>query len=192
MKKLQSEGPQQLVLLLAFICSFALSAWVRLSEFRKWDRPELKVGGDYILATPDAYAWVAGASGSNESNAGSPMATFLRWTAPLFRSSPANVAFWAPAFMASLVTIPLVLWSGLLSAPGSAVLIATVGSLVPAFYARTRLGFFDTDWATLFFPLMIAFFLGSWLRPQLGPWCQGSSDPSHQMILFSCQAPRYY
>lgn len=138
----------------------------------------MKMGSEYILATPDAYAWVAGAAGSNSTTAGSPMVTFLHWTARVFRSTPANVAFWAPTFLASLVTIPLVLWSGLLRAPSSAILIATVGSLVPAFYARTRLGFFDTDWATLFFPLVIAFLLASWLRPQLGPWDRKKSRPN--------------
>ena len=156
-----------LILIVACLVSFSISAGIRMAEYTKWNHPELKAGGEYLLATHDAYGWVSGASGINQSASGSASAIILRTAASIFRASPSEVAFWAPAFLASLVTVPIVLWSRLLGAPRVAVLIATIGALVPAYFARTRLGYFDTDWATLFFPLLIAFLLAAWLRPHL-------------------------
>ncbi|MFA9492236.1 MAG: hypothetical protein ACERK1_13530, partial [Anaerolineales bacterium] len=44
---------------------------------------------------------------------------------------------------------------------------AVLGSLAPAFYTRTRLGYYDTDWATLFLPLMISWLMAVWIQPRL-------------------------
>jgi len=167
MRWAEDRKRELLLLIVACLVSYSISAGIRISEYTKWNDPDLQAGGEYLLATHDAYGWVSGASGNNQSASGSASAILLRTAASILRASPANVAFWAPAFLASLVTIPLVLWSGLLGAPGLAAPTATVGALVPAFFARTRLGYFDTDWANLFFPLLIAFLFAAWLRPHL-------------------------
>ena len=99
----------------------------------------MKTSGEYILATPDAYTWIAASSDSKKSGSGSVMALLLRFTAQALNTSPADVAFWAPVFLPSLVAIPLVLWSGLIGTPVAAVLIAAVGSLVPAYFTLARL-----------------------------------------------------
>lgn len=137
-----------LIVAIACICSYSISAGIRLLEYQKWNYSFANVRGEHILATNDAYAWVAGASELSTSTSRSSMAALLRGASQILRLYPAEIAFWAPPFLSSLVAIPLVLWSSLLRAPGAAVLIATVGSLAPAYFRRTRLGYYDTDWAT--------------------------------------------
>ena len=176
------KSRELLIIVIACVTSLSVSMGVRLSEFPKWDRAEMKVGDEYILATHDSYTWLAGASGLNESASKSAMALLLRFTAQALNTSPAIVAFWAPVFLASLITIPLVLWSGLIGAPVAAVLIATVGSLVPSYFTRTRLGFFDTDWASLLFPMLIGFLLAAWLRPHLHPWASKESSGASRVV----------
>ena len=171
-----------LMLLIAFVFSFSISAGVRLLEFPKWDRAELRADDEPILASNDAYAWISDTSSVEVSATLSAMGILARSVAAVFRTSPAEVAFWAPAFLASLLTFPLVLWAGLLKAPGTAILIATVGSLVPAYLTRTRLGFFDTDWATLFFPMLISLLLASWLRPHIRSSKSGNSRSKTQGV----------
>ena len=172
-----------MMLLTAIALSFSISTGVRLLEFPKWDRADMKVNDEPILASNDAYAWLSEASSAEVSATLSPMGIFARSAASVFRSSPAEVAFWAPVFLASLLTVPLVLWAVLLGAPGAAILIATVGSLVPAYLTRSRIGFYDTDWAILFFPILISFLLAAWLRPQIRPSKSGKSRSSTAGVL---------
>ena len=149
------------------ILAFSLSAGMRLLEFPRWDPAEHQVDDEYILATHDAYFWVAGAEGVNQRSDGTPMAILLGVGAVLFQNSPAQIAFWAPVFLAALAAIPIALWALQLGAPYAAPLAAVLGSLAPAFYSRTRLGYYDTDWATSFFPLMIGWLLMVWIQPRL-------------------------
>ncbi len=149
------------------ILAFSLSAGMRLLEAPRWDPATQQVNGEYILATHDAYFWVVGAEGINTASTGTPMALLLEVGADIFQTSPANIAFWAPVFLAALVTIPIALWAWQLGAPYAALVAAVLGSLAPAFYTRTRLGYYDTDWATSFFPLMISWLMAVWIQPRL-------------------------
>jgi dolichyl-diphosphooligosaccharide--protein glycosyltransferase len=149
------------------ILAFSLSAGMRLLEFPRWDPSTQQVNGEYILATHDAYFWVAGAEGVNQRSDGTAMAILLEVGAALFQNSPAQIAFWAPIFLAALTAIPIALWALQLGAPYAALLAAVLGSLAPVFYTRTRLGYYDTDWATLFFPLLISWLLAVWIQPRL-------------------------
>ena len=140
---------------------------MRVYEITRWD-PELhKVDGSYLLATHDAYYWVAGAEGRNLRSENLPMATLARVGADLLNVSTADFAFWAPIFLAVLTAIPIALWAFLLDARFAALFAAVLGSLAPTFYTRTRLGFFDTDWATMFFPILISLLLAAWLIPRI-------------------------
>ena len=160
---------------------------MRLLEFPRWDPDEHQVNGEYILATHDAYFWVAGAEGVNQRSDGTPMAILLEVGAALFQNSPAQIAFWAPVFLAALAAVPIALWALQLGAPYAALLAAVLGSLAPAFYTRTRLGYYDTDWATLFFPLMISWLLAVWIQPRLRVPKHTSDDEA--TVRFELQKP---
>jgi hypothetical protein len=161
------------------ICALAffISAGVRLLEAPRWEAQIHRVDGEYLLATHDAYAWVTGAEWEDTYTAGSPMALLLASLSGLSKVRAANLAFWLPAVLAALSAIPITLWAAHLGATAGASLAAGVfGSLAPAFYARTRLGYFDSDWATLFFPLLVGLLVAMWIRPYLRR--PGSAAPS--------------
>lgn len=151
------------------ICSitFLLSVVVRLTEYPGWDHPTFRVDGERLLATNDAYFWVAGAEGANPVAESHPMSVLLGVLARIFGGPVANLAFWLSIALAALVAIPTALWCYSFGAPRAALLAAGVVTLAPAYYQRTRLGYYDTDWATLFFPLLFGWLLSVWLEPRL-------------------------
>ena len=160
---------------------FLLSAGARLIEYPRWDQTSLQVDGEWLLATHDAYFWVAGAEGVNPSSEPLPMAVMLNILSWIFPSPTANLAFWASALLAALVAIPMALWAYFLGAPYAALIVPILGALAPAFYNRTRLGFYDTDWATLFFPLLISWLLAVWIQARLrDPVSTSRSDPGEK------------
>jgi hypothetical protein len=181
MRRLQSlrKGAR---LILAICCvAFLLSVTVRLIEAPRWDPAKRQLEGEWLLATHDAYFWVAGAEGVNRVAEPMPMAILLDVLSRAFPIPLANLAFWVSVLLAALVAIPIVLWGDFLGAPYAAFSAATLASLAPAFYNRTRLGFYDSDWAALFFPLLISWLLAVWIQPRLRVSQRpGAGDAGHK------------
>jgi dolichyl-diphosphooligosaccharide--protein glycosyltransferase len=147
------------------VAAFVVSASLRLVEVVRWDPQIHRVDGEYLLATHDAYAWAAGAENEDYRTSSHAMARILQTLAGISSSSPANLAFWLPAILSALSAIPIALWCLQLGARNSLALSAGVfGSTAPAFFSRTRVGYFDTDWATLFFPIVISLLLAVWIE----------------------------
>jgi dolichyl-diphosphooligosaccharide--protein glycosyltransferase len=156
--------------------AFMLSAGLRLSEATRWAGSTHQVDGEYLLATHDAYAWAAGAEHEQMRTSQHPMARLLTVLASSSSASPANVAYWLPAILGALSAISITLWAFHMGSSKLIALAAGVfGSTAPAFFARTRLGYFDSDWATMFFPLLISLLLAVWLGPYLNTRAGGRS-----------------
>lgn len=150
-------SPKRLTLLftcclLCFACAFA----IRLLEWPAWQNPEYRLGNEMLLATHDAYHWVAGAAGFGRA-VNHPMAEALRFIANAGSWQLANAAFWLPPVMASLAACAVCLWCALLGAPICGVAAGLMTSIAPGFLGRTLLGYYDTDLVTLLFPLCMAF-----------------------------------
>lgn len=131
-----------------------LAFGLRMLEWPQWDDPEFRLGEEWLLATHDAYHWVAGAEGFSF-GAGHPMAELLRIMADFLGTYPAAVAFWFPPVLASLVAGIVAAWGWSLGSLEAGVAAGLLTSLAPGFLARTLLGFYDTDLVTLFFPLFM-------------------------------------
>lgn len=143
---------------------------------QRWDPERHTLGGEYILATHDAYAWVAGAEEPDSRTAAHPMARMLRLLSAITKMPSADLAFWLPALLAALSAIPIALWAFNLGAPEMAMLaVGVFGTFTPAVFSRTRLGYFDTDWATLFFPVLISLLMAVWLQSTLSDGGPGKS-----------------
>lgn len=156
------------ILLAVCALAFLTSAGLRLLEARRWDPSRQRVDEEYLLATHDAYAWLAGAERKNLHAAESPMSAMLAGLAGATGLSVANLAYWLPPALAALSAIPIALWAAQLdAAPLASLAAGMLASLAPAYFSRTRLGYFDTDWALLFFPLLISWLLASALQPLL-------------------------
>lgn len=153
--------------LLTFILAFGL----RMLEWPAWQNPEYRLGSEWLLATHDAYHWVAGAEGFGR-GAGHPMSEMLRLLAETLGVYPAVVAFWFPAVLASLVAVVVFAWVWALGSMEMGVAAGVLASLAPGFLARTLLGYYDTDLVTLFFPLSMTLVPACWamrflLLPQM-------------------------
>ncbi|MDR3362619.1 MAG: dolichyl-diphosphooligosaccharide--protein glycosyltransferase subunit STT3 [Desulfovibrio sp.] len=153
--------------LLTLLLSFAL----RMVEWPSWQNPEYRLGNEWLLATHDAYHWVAGAEGFGLA-AGHPMSDMLLSMSALLHTYPAAVAFWFPPVLASLVAGIVFSWVWALGSMEAGIAAGLLTSLAPGFLGRTLLGYYDTDLITLFFPLLMTLAPTCWamrymLLPQM-------------------------
>lgn len=148
------------------LLTFVLATAARLLELPYWDNPAYLFGGEYLLATHDAYCWIAGAEGFGSGN-GQPMAILLRLLSDISGQPPALVGFWVPPFMGGVLAVAVFLWALLLKRPYAGVCAGVLVSLAPAFFARTLLGFYDTDLITLLFALLLGLVPAFWLHARL-------------------------
>ncbi|MBQ7617274.1 MAG: hypothetical protein IJS50_00205, partial [Desulfovibrio sp.] len=143
--------------LLTFLAAFLL----RWQEWPNWEDPEFRLGSEWLLATHDAYHWVAGAEGFGLAY-DHPMALMLKGLATLLHLEPATVAFWFPMLLASLVALIVFAWVWALGSLEAGLAAGLLASFSPGFLARTLLGYYDTDLVTIFFPLLITLAPATW------------------------------
>jgi hypothetical protein len=151
-------------LALLALAGFSLTLAVRLLEAANWDTPTLMAGSERILATHDSYCWLAGAKGVNE-YAGFGMSGLARLLAAATGAPLWSVGFWTPPFLASLTAVVTALWGWLLAGRHAAILPGLTGALAPAFYYRSRVGYFDSDVFTLLMPLLLGLLLALVIAP---------------------------
>jgi dolichyl-diphosphooligosaccharide--protein glycosyltransferase len=152
--------------LICLFLTFLLSTGARLLELPFWDNSAFRMGDEYLLATHDAYHWIAGAEGF-EFGVGHPMSEFARFLATAANMSPAQVGFWLPPFMGGVLAVGIFLWGWGLGHPFAGLCAGVISSLAPAFCARTLLGFYDTDLVILLFSLLLGLVPALWLNPWL-------------------------
>ena len=146
------------------LVTLGLAFALRMLEWPCWQDPEYRLGSEWLLATHDAYHWVAGAEGFGHA-VGHPMAVMLRGMADLLGTYPAAVAFWFPALLSCFVAVIVYAWVWALGSMEAGVAAGLLTSLAPGFLARTLLGYYDTDLVTLFFPLLMTLAPACWAMP---------------------------
>lgn len=156
-------------LLVTLLLAFGL----RMLEWPCWQNPEYRFDGEMLLATHDAYHWLAGACGFGLA-VNHPMSEMLRILSGILHQNPAQVAFWFPAVLASLVAGIVFFWGWVLGSYQAGIAAGLIASISPGFLARTLLGYYDTDLVTLFFPLLISLVPACWvirfIFPLNRPW----------------------
>lgn len=160
---MRTEAPKAWTILLFASITLVLAFACRLLEWPEWQNPEFRYGKEMLLATHDAYHWVAGATGFGAA-VDHPMAILLRITAKICHVHPANAAFWIPPIMASLVAMLVFFWAWILGGKQTAIAAGLIASISPGFLGRTLLGFYDTDLVTIFFPLLITLLPALWCK----------------------------
>ena len=143
------------------LVTFGLAFGLRMLEWPCWQDPEYRLGSEWLLATHDAYTWVAGAEDFGLA-VGHPMSVMLKGMAGIAGAPPAVVAFWFPAVLASLVAVIVYAWVWALGSMEAGVAGGILASIAPGFLGRTLLGCYDTDLVTLFFPLLMTLAPAGW------------------------------
>lgn len=148
--------------LLALILVVFTAVSIRLAELPFWQNDGLMVGGEHLMATHDAYTWLAGAKGvGNYVNH-----TFTRILATaesLSGASLAGVGFWSPVLFVPLLALPVCLLARRLRLSEGALAFGILVTSGVGYLVRTRLGFADTDVLSLLFPVAMASVLVIWL-----------------------------
>lgn len=157
-------GRNALFVVASSILVYGLTLLIHLSAAEDWRREKLLVDGEFIQGTHDAYHWLAGADGF-EAAAGEPLARITRAFADLTGLSTGDAGFFLPAFAAGLTAVCAALWAGMLGSPACALAVGLMTALSPGFFLRTRIGYLDTDLATLLFPLLAALVVAERLGP---------------------------
>jgi dolichyl-diphosphooligosaccharide--protein glycosyltransferase len=143
------------------LVTLSIAFTLRMTEWPCWQDAEYRLGGQWLLSTHDAYHWVAGAEGFGLA-VGHPMADMLSGMAKILRISPAAVAFWFPAALASLMACVVFAWVWAFGSMEAGLAAGLLTTLAPGFLGRTLLGYYDTDLVTLFFPMLMSFVPACW------------------------------
>ncbi|MFP4169300.1 MAG: STT3 domain-containing protein [Desulfonatronovibrionaceae bacterium] len=149
-------------ILMLCILVYALNLVFRLFELPGWSAPGMQFNGEYLMATHDAYAWLAGAEGINRKT-GSALSGLLKLLHGIFGFKTANIGFWLPVIIAPLAALPPALLAWKKKQPEAGLVSGVMAAGCLGYLLRTRLGFLDTDIVALFFPLAIACSLVLWL-----------------------------
>ena len=136
------------------LLTFGLTLALRMLEWPSWQSPEYRLGQEWLLATNDAYHWVAGAAGF-EHGAGHPMSEMLRLLSMLLNIPPASLAFWLPPVFAGLTAVLMFLWVWAIGNMEAGLCAGVLCSLAPGFLARTLIGYYGTGLIILGFALLI-------------------------------------
>ena len=108
-----------------------------------------------LLATPDAYYWLAGSQGNGPATTLAP-SELLRLVSSLTGLSPAYTAWLLPALLASLLGPLSAIFCRMLGYSAAGLVAGLLATLAPVYLCRTGLGYYDTDFLLLSLPLVTA------------------------------------
>jgi dolichyl-diphosphooligosaccharide--protein glycosyltransferase/undecaprenyl-diphosphooligosaccharide--protein glycosyltransferase len=118
---------------------------------------------ELMINTNDGYFWAEGArdilSGVSQPNDLSPINRALsQFTAAVSMVAPVSfetLILWMPAVFGGLIVVPMMLIGRLLGSDMLGFLAALLSSITVSYYNRTMIGYYDTDFFMVTFPLFV-------------------------------------
>ncbi len=158
-----------IAILLAFIFSVSLR-YIWVDQFQNAE--SFKWLGQLMINTNDGYYFAEGArdilAGGHQELDSSPVhdpaAQITALFAKLLPFTFETIILWIPAFLGSLIVVPLVLIGQSLRQPLMGVVAAFVGSITWSYYNRTMVGYYDTDMLTIVLPTFVVWAIISNIR----------------------------
>lgn len=136
---------------------------IRLTEYPLWLNPAFFVDGEHLMATHDAYVWLAGVKGIGNFIE-DPFTRLLSLLHGLSGIPLATIGFWTPIIFIPLLAVPVCLMARFLRLPEGGLVFGILATSGLGFLVRTRLGFCDTDVVNLLFPVATVSTLVLWLN----------------------------
>jgi dolichyl-diphosphooligosaccharide--protein glycosyltransferase len=133
------------------------------------------------MATHDAYFGMANALGTGRVPDQS-LAQILKAAQTMTGIDLGILAFWFPAFFAPLAAVPVVFLAWRWRIPEAGLTAGVLAAACTGYFLRTRLGFFDNDIGTLFFPLSFLTGLIYLFQPHIRPSWVGSSSREDESV----------
>jgi undecaprenyl-diphosphooligosaccharide---protein glycotransferase len=178
-------------LVLALVLGFFLNAAIRLIEYGPWQAEPFFIGQEPLMATHDAYAWLAGAKGVG-AYAVSRFSLGIRWLHEITGLPLGTIGFWLPVLTVPWLAVPACLLARALRMTEAGVIFALTAGSSLGYLVRTRLGFCDTDLVSLFFPLAFTCAVTAWLAAETSPVWQWrgleASKADRQSVLLAVLA----
>ncbi|GAU08273.1 hypothetical protein DPF_0976 [Desulfoplanes formicivorans] len=137
---------------------------LRLVELPFWNPAFLQIDGEKLMATHDAYFWMAGAQGTSWATDRALM-ELLRILHTITAAPMGNIAFYLPVILAPLAGLPLCYLAWKQDMPEAGMGAGIMGTGCLGYLLRTRLGFCDTDPFALFIPALMGTALILWASP---------------------------
>jgi dolichyl-diphosphooligosaccharide--protein glycosyltransferase len=154
---------------------YGISLVLRLLELPFWQAEVFEIGGEKLMATHDAYFWLAGAQGTSWAT-DLPLMHFIRILHEITDVAPGNIAFYLPVFLAPLAGLPLCYLAWKQDMPEAGIGAGILGTGCLGYLLRTRLGFCDTDPFALLVPALMGTALILWATPFVrSSWLPGSA-----------------
>lgn len=149
-----------LYILVAFTFSIALRL-IWMYQFSDYEA--FKYNGQFMINTNDGYFWAEGArdilSGISQSNDLSPVAEapaqLTAFFARILPFSFETIIFFLPAFLSSLVVVPIILIARGLNNLEMGFIAALLASVAWSYYNRTMIGYYDTDMLNIVLPMFL-------------------------------------
>lgn len=144
--------------------AFVFSVGVRMIwVFTFYGYESFMWNGTFMINTNDGYAFAEGArdilAGFHQENDLSPTNTAISKLTAFFATilpfSFENVILYLPAFLSSLVVIPIVLIGKSIKSLEVGFIAALLGSIAWSYYNRTMVGYFDTDMLNIVLPTFV-------------------------------------
>lgn len=152
---------------LAFILVIFTTISIRLTELPYWQDGAFLLNGEHLMATHDAYAWLAGVKGLGN-YVDAPFSRLLAILHSVLGVDVATLGFWSPVLFVPLLALPVCLLARFLRLPEGGLVFGILATSGLGYLVRTRLGFCDTDVLTLFFPISVASCVIVWLSALVG------------------------
>jgi len=147
-------------IVIAYLFSIALRMiWV--TQFNGYEA--FMFNGQFMINTNDGYFFAEGArdilAGFHQPNDGSPIEHAVSELTAFFASilpfSFESIIFYMPAFLSSLIVIPIILIAKSLKNLEMGLIAALLASVAWSYYNRTMVGYFDTDMLTIVLPMFL-------------------------------------
>lgn len=163
MLKLREDRTSTATLLILITLAYLFSISLRfiwVNEFST--QPQFHWNNELMISNNDGYAFAEGGrdilQGHHEANDLSPVETAIsQLTALLAKIIPVSfetLILYMPAFLGSLIVIPLILIGRALNQTTMGFIAALIGSIANSYYNRTMTGYYDTDMLNIVFPVL--------------------------------------
>ena len=159
MKQIIQENKQTLLYIaIAYIFSVAMRfIWV----FQFQDYAPFHFNGAFMINTNDGYYWAEGARdilagvAPESSPVHSAPAVLTAFFAKILPFSFENVIFYMPAFLSSLIVIPIILISKTLKNLEMGLIAGLLSGIAWSYYNRTMAGYYDSDMLNIVLPMFL-------------------------------------
>ncbi|WP_462326024.1 STT3 domain-containing protein [Desulfoplanes sp.] len=155
---------------------YSLGLFLRLLELPAWQAPFYQIDGEKLMATHDAYYWLAGAQGTART-LGTGFMEFIKIMHSVIPVPLGNLGFFLPVILAPMAGIPLCYLAWKENMPEAGLGAGLLGVNCMGYFLRTRLAFCDTDPFALVFPTVVAIAIILWTIPIVRRF----SSPSRQL-----------